>query len=144
MDHEIRKLTPPDYDELIRVWAEAGLPFKPNGRDSHQRIATEMGRADSCFFGLYEDSQLLAVGLASYDGRKGWIQRVAVDPDRRGEELGGEIVKACQEFLRQRGAEVIGCLIEGLNLPSMAMFGKLGYEAWEDIVYFSKRDSHEV
>jgi len=143
MSEEIRRLTIDDYDEIIRVWAEAGLPFKPNGRDRRDRIAVEMLRADSAFFGLFENGRMLAVGLASYDGRKGWIQRVAVDPDRRGEGLGGKIIVACEEFLTGCGAEVLGCLIEDLNFPSMSLFQKADYEYWKSILYFSKRRSSD-
>ena len=141
MDREIRKLSIVDYDEIIRIWAISGLPFKPQGRDTRQRLEQEMNRPDSAFFGLSENGKMLAVGLASYDGRKGWIQRVSVDPDRRGEQLGPEIVGACEKFLKDRGAEVISCLIEEANYPSISMFQNLGYEHWDNIMYFSKRDS---
>lgn len=144
MPRTINRLTIADYDDIVRVWAIAGLPFKPRGRDHRNRVESEMQRPDSAFFGLSENGRMLAVGLASYDGRKGWIQRVAVDPDRRGEGLGGEIVRACEEFLRQRGAEVISCLIDDINYPSISMFQKEGYECWGNIMYFSKRDSDEA
>jgi ribosomal protein S18 acetylase RimI-like enzyme len=139
----IRRLTIDDYDDLVRVWAEAGLPFKPQGRDSRERIEEEMQRADSAFFGLAENDRIMAVGLASYDGRKGWIQRVAVNTDCRGRGLGGEIIAACEVFLETRGAEVISCLIEEVNYPSISVFRNSGYEYWKEILYFSKRDSSD-
>jgi len=143
MGTEIRRLTIDDYDEILRVWAEAGLPFKLQGRDHRDRIAVEMQRTETGFFGLLEDGRMLAVGLACFDGRKGWIQRVAVDPDRRGEGLGGKIITGCEEFLGELGAEVISCLIEDLNTPSMSLFRKADYECWTDILYFSKRTSSD-
>jgi ribosomal protein S18 acetylase RimI-like enzyme len=144
MDIKVRKLNADDYDEIIRIWAESGLPFKPNGRDSRVRILGEMARSDSAFFGLFENGRMLGVGLASFDGRKGWIQRVAVDPDHRGIGLASHILDACEEFLQSCGAEVISCLIEDLNSPSMECFRKHGYVCWPNILYFSKRDSGEA
>ncbi len=143
MDHSPKRLTPDDYDDIIRVWSDAGLPHKPNGRDSRDNITAEMDRDDVAFFGLRRDGRMVAVGLAAWEGRKGWISRVAVDPDCRGERLGPNIVASCEEFLRSCGATVISCLIEELNTPSMAMFRRLGYECWGNILYFSKRDSDE-
>ena len=90
MAHELRKLTTEDYDDILRVWSDAGLPYKPDGRDNRERIALEIERKDTIFVGLFENDRMLAVGLATFDGRKGWINRVAVDPDRRGEGFGGE------------------------------------------------------
>jgi len=44
----IRKLTVNDYDALVVLWKEAGLPYRPNGRDQLERIAREVaGRARS-------------------------------------------------------------------------------------------------
>ena len=144
MAKEIRKLTIEDYDDLIRVWADAGLPYHPFGRDSKEHIAKEMQRPDTAFIGLFEDGQLVAAGLATFDGRKGWINRVAVDPDYRRRGLAGEIIRACESFLESLGAEIISSLIEDYNLPSMALFQKHGYLYHEDILYFSKRKSEDT
>lgn len=144
MARNLRKLTADDYDDIIRVWADAGLPYKPEERDSRTRIAFEIDRDDTAFYGLFEDSRMLAVGLATFDGRKGWINRVAVDPDRRGEGFGGEIMKACEQFLKERGADIIAALIEDINSPSISLFQKQGYTVMKEILYFSKRDSEDV
>ena len=144
MASELRKLTADDYDDIIRVWADAGLPYKPDGRDHRTRIALEIDRDDTALFGLFENGRMLAVGLATFDGRKGWINRVAVDPDRRGEGFGVEIMKTCEQFLRERGADIIAALIEDVNSPSISLFQKLGYTIMKEILYFSKRDSEDV
>ena len=144
MGRDLRRLTANDYDDIVRIWADAGLPYKPLGRDSRERVVREIEREDTAFFGLFENGHMLAVGLAAYDGRKGWISRVAVDPDRRGEGFGGEIIAACEEFLYSCGAKVIGCLIEEMNSPSISLFQKHGYSYLKDILYFSKRESGDV
>lgn len=144
MAHDLRRLTADDYADIIRVWADAGLPYKPEGRDHQTRIALEIAREDTAFFGLFENGRMLAVGLATFDGRKGWINRVAVDPDRRGEGFGGRIMTACEQFLRERGADIIAALIEDVNSPSISLFQKQGYIVMKDILYFSKRDSEDV
>jgi ribosomal protein S18 acetylase RimI-like enzyme len=144
MQKEIRKLTIEDYDDLIRVWADAGLTYRPRGRDHKDRIAEQMNRSDTAFIGLFEGGRLLAVGLATYDGRRGWINRVAVDPDYRRQGLAGEIIRECEVFLESLGADIIASLIEDYNLPSMALFQKHGYLYSEDVNYFSKRKSEDT
>jgi ribosomal protein S18 acetylase RimI-like enzyme len=141
---EIRRLTIDDYDDLIRLWADSGLPYRPFGRDARERIAEQMHRQDTAFIGVFEHGRLVAVGMATYDGRKGWINRVAVEPDHRRQGLAQEIIRECETFLEGRGAEVIACLIDEFNLPSMALFQKLGYLYHEGVYYFSKRKSPEV
>lgn len=139
----IAKLTIEHYDQLIRVWGDAGLPYKPSGRDSRDSIAREMKRADTAYFGIFEDNRLVAVGVATSDGRKGWINRVAVDPEHRLCGYGRRIVEECEKCLRRLGLTVISCLIEEHNLPSMELFSRLGFVCHDDVHYFSKRESSD-
>jgi len=144
MAQEVRKLTIDDYDALIKVWADAGLPYRPFGRDSRERMEIEMQREDTEFIGLFLNGRLVALGLVTYDGRKGWINRVAVDPDYRNQGFASRIIEESERFLHGLGAEIIACLIEEYNTPSMALFQKHGYLYGEDIHYFSKRKSEDT
>ena len=140
MSEVIKKLSIDDYEQIVKLWADAGLPYKPNGRDSRVMMSKEMQQKGFAYFGLYENSQLLAVGIANYDGRRGWINRVAVDPDRRGESLAGMIIEECEKFMRTKGAVVLTALIEDINEPSISCFQKAGYICDKSWLYFSKRD----
>ena len=48
-----------------------------------------MANRDCAFFGLLEQSKLIGVCIANWDGRRGWINRLAIDPDFRGRQTGG-------------------------------------------------------
>jgi len=144
MARDLRRLTIADYDALINLWGDAGLPYRPLGRDTSEKIAREMARPETAFFGIFEDGTMTSSGLATYDGRKGWINRVAVHPDCRRRGLGAEIIVACEQFLDDIGAEIIAVLIEDDNLPSMDLFQQHGYLFGEGIHYFSKRKSSET
>ena len=144
MAHKLCMLTIEDYDRLIEIWGDAGLPYRLFGRDAKEKIAKEMQREDTAFIGLYEDDLMVGVGLATFDGRKGWINRVAIIPDYRKKGYASILIKECEKFLEDQGAEIIACLIEEYNTPSMALFQKHDYIYGEDIHYFSKRKSEET
>ncbi|UCD17808.1 MAG: GNAT family N-acetyltransferase [Candidatus Zixiibacteriota bacterium] len=139
--YPIRHLDLSDYDGLIRLWQICGLDHRPKGRDSREAMAGDFARAETCVLGMHDDNRLIGSIIGSSDGRKGWINRLAVDPDYRGRDLGGLLISACEDFLHGLGIRVIAALIEDENTPSMTAFAKAGYEAWENIVYFSKRPS---
>ncbi len=139
MDKQIRRLTIDDYDAVIRVWELAGLPIKPNGRESREMIEKEMARDHCAFFSVFDDDKMVAVAIAQYDGRRGWINRLAVEPDYRGQGLALELVAECEKFLEQYGEVVIAVLVEDVNSPSMALFEKAGYVCMNEIKYWSKR-----
>jgi GNAT superfamily N-acetyltransferase len=144
MAQEIRRLTIDDYDEIIRVWAESGLPFKPKGRDSLGLMAKEMTNTNCAFFGLFENERMIGVIIANFDGRRGWINRLAIDPDRRGEKLAARLIEVAEEFLRSAGAVVICALIEEVNYPSISCFQNNGYNCEHNIKYFTKRPSSDA
>jgi ribosomal protein S18 acetylase RimI-like enzyme len=141
----IRDLEPEDYDELVALWDAAGLPYRPRGRDGRDRIACEIAGGCSIFLAAEEqEGRLVGAVLGTHDGRKGWINRLAVLPERRGRGIGRALVAAVEERLRAMGIEIVTCLIEDWNEPSMAFFERIGYVRHPDIVYFSKRRSPET
>ncbi len=141
MSISIRQLTIDDYDAIIKIWSDAGLPFKSRGRDRRGMIAKEMAHQDVAFLGLFEGDEMLGVCIANYDGRRGWLNRLAVDPDHRGIGLAGRLIEEAERFLKSRGAVVMAGLIEEMNSPSMACFEKAGYNCEHHITYWTKRDS---
>ncbi|MEW6411100.1 MAG: GNAT family N-acetyltransferase [Candidatus Zixiibacteriota bacterium] len=144
MAREIRILSIDDYDDIIRVWSIAGLPYKPKGRDSRESMAREMANSICAFYGLFEDDAMIGVVIANFDGRRGWINRLAIDPDFRGKQLAGELIAHAEEFLRERGAVVICALIEEINYPSISCFQNNGYRCEHNIKYFTKRPSMDA
>lgn len=140
---EYRNLQPEHYDDIIRVWTEAGLHVRPNGRDSRKHIQVEMQRNPHYLLGAFDGARLVGVVIGSYDGRRGCLNRLAVDSDYRHHGIAQELVRICEERLRADGAMIIYGLVESTNIPSQTLFKKMGYVHHDTIMYFSKRDSNE-
>jgi ribosomal protein S18 acetylase RimI-like enzyme len=141
---EIRELTIADYDRITWIWKEAGLPYRPEGRDSQKEMAEQMQRFPDLFIGAFEDSELVGLCIGTDEGRKGWINRLAVHPKHRRKGIGTMLLQEMERILRKRGLNVLSALIEDWNTSSLAFFEKCGYEIHKDIVYVSKRESERV
>ena len=141
MDYPIRPLDISDYEEMIRLWQISGLPFKPQGRDSRENMAGNFKRMETCFLGMFDGKRLIGTVVGTSDGRKGWINRLAVDPDYRGRGLAQKLISECEQFLYEQGLKVIACLIEEWNTPSLSAFRKAGYSITDDILYCSRRST---
>jgi GNAT superfamily N-acetyltransferase len=137
-------LTIDDYNEIISFWNRAALPYKPRGRDSKFAMEFQMKKNPSLFLGAYDENRLVGTVFASYDYRRGWINRLAVDPKYRREGAAQELIAAAEEALRKEGARIICALIDDNNVASLSLFKKCGYVEHHDVVYLSKRDSGEV
>ena len=141
---EIRKLTMEYYDEMVKLWSEAGLPFKPKGRDSKQAIAKQMRLNPEFFLGAFEDNKLIGTVIISSDTRKGWINRLAVHPAYRNRGVAKALIAESERILMENGVKIFCALIENHNEASKKLFKECGYVEHHDIIYFSKRESNDV
>ncbi|NWG11845.1 GNAT family N-acetyltransferase [Candidatus Bathyarchaeota archaeon] len=141
---EIRKLTINNYEELIDFWSRAGLPFKPKGRDNKEAIAKQMAINPDFFLGAFVNNRLVGAVVLSSDARKGWINRLAVDPTHRHYGVAKTLIAESEKVLRKHGFKIFCALIEDYNVASKNLFKKCGYVEHHDIIYFSKRDSEEI
>ena len=141
---KLRQLRIGDYENMIESWNRAGLPIKVKGRESKDSIKKESEFVGASFIGAFDKSKgETPVGLviANYDGRRGWINRIAVLPEYRREGVGSALIREAEEFLRKKGAKVIAALIDRSNDPSRRLFEKNGYNMNEEITYYAKRES---
>lgn len=143
-DVTIRELRPDDYDALIALWEAAGLPYKPRGRDSRSAIEQQLKLPTAIYRVAERDGRIVGSVLGTHDGRKGFINRLAVHPDHRGQGIARRLVEAVERRCRELGIRIFEALIEEGNETSMRVFERLGYRKHEDIFYYSKRLDPEV
>jgi len=82
----------------------------------------------------------VGVVLGTHDGRKGWINRLAVHPDYRRTHIASRLVRTCEHGLGEQGIQIFAALIEPDNAASKAVFRSLGYEI-QPMLYV-RRKSH--
>jgi ribosomal protein S18 acetylase RimI-like enzyme len=130
-----------DYDRVMELWAAGGLPLKPQGRDSREAVARQVGLPNVRFLVARagEGGPISGTVLATHDGRKGWINRLAVDAASRRKGIGARLIRAAELWLEREGMDILACLIEDDNAVSMALFEALGYKKHPEIIYFAKR-----
>src|SRR5579863_2808887 len=84
--------------ELIALWREAGLRFDPS------RVAGELRSVAARDPGLVlvdvdDRGQIAGAVLGAYDGRRGWVNRLAVRPDVRGQGIAKKLMAELEERL---------------------------------------------
>jgi len=140
----IRAFAPADYDRVMELWAEGRLPLKPRGRDSRARLERQVRQPNVLFLVAEAAGRVVGTVLATDDGRKGWINRLAVDAAWRRRGIGRRLVGEAERRLAAAGMEIFACLIEAGNEVSMEVFESLGYKKHPEIIYFAKRFSPDV
>jgi len=141
---EFKKLKFGDYDSIIEVWKRSGLPIKKLGRDGRENIQEQMKDDHLLFLGAFENNKLIGVIIVNHEGRKGWINRLAVLPEFQKKGVASKLIEYGENWLREKGIKIYATLIEDYNDSSKKLFKKRGYVFHRDIFYFSKRESDET
>jgi ribosomal protein S18 acetylase RimI-like enzyme len=144
LDIKIRTLIINDYDKMVELWEDSSLESRPRGRDSKKAIEAQMKANPEYFIGAFEGSRLVGTVIASDDGRKGWVNRLAVDPEFRRRGIAKVLIAEAEKVLQKNGIKIFSALIMDRNWASKELFRKLGYEELEDVKYFSKKENKEV
>jgi N-acetylglutamate synthase len=140
----IRELRPEDYDLLVNLWISAGLPYRPQGRDGRERVVKEISSPSNIFLVAELEGELVGSLLGTSDGRKGWINRLAVRPDLRRKGVGGALMQEIEKRFEDSSLLVFACLIEEENTASQEFFDEMGYELDRGVLYYSKRKGKDV
>jgi ribosomal protein S18 acetylase RimI-like enzyme len=141
---KIRTLKADDYRSIVDLWTRAALPFRPRGRDSQKAIAVQMAANPQFFIGAFEGNRLVGVVIVCGDTRKGWINRLAVDPECRHRGVAKRLIAESEKALRRQGVRIFCALIDEDNAVSKSLFEACGYEEHRDIVYFSKHKTDDI
>jgi ribosomal protein S18 acetylase RimI-like enzyme len=140
----LRRLTIDDHSAILALWEHAGLDsIRPEGRDSRSEFERQLAGGQIAI-GLEEGDCLIGVVLATHDTRKGWINRLAIDPHYRRQGYGEQLVCAAEAALHEAGLHIIAAFIEEGNTASLTLFEKMGYAVHQHLYYVSKRDSADT
>jgi ribosomal protein S18 acetylase RimI-like enzyme len=133
-----------DYDAVTRLWTEAGLAYRSLGRDQPDNIRVEMERGTAVFLVAESGGDLVGVVLGTHDGRRGWINRLAVAPAYRRRGIAGRLVREVESRVEALGIEIVAALIESENEGSLGFFQAIDYVHNPEIEYVSKRRSADT
>lgn len=135
----IRDMRADDYESVVDLWRLSGLKFSGNGRDSREAVLAQLQLPSSIFFVAEGGGRIVAAALCTHDGRKGWINRLAVLPQCQRMGVGGTMVREAERRFRELGLEVYSALIMADNERSQEMFAQMDYVRQDDVMYYSKR-----
>jgi ribosomal protein S18 acetylase RimI-like enzyme len=140
----IHELSLKDYKRIVDTWNQAGMHAKLKGRDRPDSLRKQLASGTVFILGDVKGGLLRGVIVVSNDGRKGWMNRLAVLPRFRDQGIATGLIKEAENRLRKMGIEIFAAHIEEENKPSHQLFEKLGYVPATDIIYFVKRLRDEV
>lgn len=132
----IREFQITDYNEIVGLWNSSGLILRPG--DDLDGIKLKLERDPELFLVAEDGNEIVGVVMGAWDGRRGWINHLAVKANRRRAGIGGALVGELERRLFGKGAKKINAQIYQWNSNSLEFFKSNGYEVHSDLLMLGK------
>jgi len=132
---QVENLSIKFYEEAIALWKRAGIDV--GSSDTLNEINIMINKnPDLCLIGKL-DNKVIEVVMGGFDGRRGYIHHLAVDPDYQKRGYGRIMMNNLIEKFRQKGVHKVHLFIEKYNKEAVKFYLKLGWEIREDLIMMS-------
>lgn len=132
----IRPFATQDTQEVIAIWRASNLVTA--NKDPEADIALKRTVQPALFLIAQDATGVVGTCMAGFDGHRGWLNYLAVDPRARRKRIGSALVHAAETRLRALGCPKINLQIRGENSAIAPFYTSLGYQT-EDRLSLSKR-----
>ena len=132
----IRPFALTDQGAVIALWQGCGLTRAWN--DPQQDIARKLRQQPELFLVGTIGGQVVATVMAGFDGHRGWINYLAVDPLQQRRGFGRALMREVEQRLAARGCPKLNLQVRAGNDPVLAFYERLGYRP-DAVVSLGKR-----
>ena len=132
---QIRTATLADAEHLAELWEAAGLKFR--AADVPGELLAVLGRDPDLVIVAEDADGLAAAVLGTFDGRRGWVNRLATGPDHRGQGHATAILAELERRLAAKGCQKVNLLIEPDNQAVSSFYRMHGY-AEDELIFMEK------
>jgi len=131
LSNEIRPYRSGDRDGLVQLWRQV-LPDDSPHNEPNAVLDAKLA-VDRLLFVASERGRIVGSAMAGYDGHRGWLYSVAVEPDGRRKGLGSALVKHAVAALRTAGCVKVNLQVRSSNEAVVAFYEALGFSVEERI-----------
>ena len=132
----VRAFQPSDEAGVVELWRRCDLTRPWN--DPHKDIARKLKVRPDLFLVGEIDGAIVATAMVGYDGHRGWINYLGVDPDHRRKGLARQIMSEAERLLRKEGCSKINLQVRSSNAQAIEFYRQIGF-AVDDVVSMGKR-----
>ncbi|GAA2545500.1 hypothetical protein GCM10010435_13030 [Winogradskya consettensis] len=125
----VRQFQWTDFDAVTAVWEAAGRDVV-----TRPELEAKLTRDPELFLVAASDDEVAGVVLGTYDGRRGWILRLAVHPGHRRKAIASQLVKELEDRFERIGCPRVNLLVMPDNESGLRFWQALGYIPYPDVL----------
>ena len=125
-----------DEPDVIDLWHRCNLVVPQN--DPKKDIAMKLKVQPELFFVGVILSSIVSTVMSGYDGHRGWIYYLAVDPDFQKRGIARRMVEEVESKLRKLGCSKINLQVRNSNNFVIAFYKHIGFGD-DDVIGMGKK-----
>ena len=94
---------PDDYPAVYQLWSRSGPGIQLRRSDTEPEIGKKITRDPDLFLLAESKDQVIGCVLGGFDGRRGMVYHLAVDPAFRKMGIGTKLMRLLEERFREKG-----------------------------------------
>ncbi len=127
----------PEYESaVIELWKKCNLTRPQN--DPKKDIQRKLKVNPELFLVGVEKNKVIATVMGGYDGHRGWVYYLGVDPDYQKKGLGRQMMETIEKKLKAAGCPKINLQVRTDNLGAVKFYERIGYKM-DETVQLGKR-----
>ncbi len=139
----IREMDISDYQSVMLLWAETeNLSLRD--ADSRENIQAYLERNKGLSFVAISGTTLVGSVLVGTDGRRGYLQHLAVSEVCRGQGIGKKLIHEATEALAAIGISKTHLFVLNENQTAQSFYEKLGWFPRDEVRMFSFNSSDNL
>ncbi len=136
----IREMEIADYDSVIKLWRDTeNLSLRD--ADSRENIGEYLVKNPGLSFVAIEENDIVGAVLVGTDGRRGYLQHLAVAPGSRMQGIGQKLVGEAVKSLDAIGIAKTHLFVLSDNMGAQVFYQSLGWYPRDEVRMFSFNSS---
>jgi ribosomal protein S18 acetylase RimI-like enzyme len=116
-----------DYPTVIELWNRCGPGVQVRKSDEPEEIKKKLERDPDLFIVAEHQGRVVGTVLGGFDGRRGLIYHLAVEPGFRVHGVGGKLMQEVESRLAQKGCIKAYLLVTLENEEVIPFYEKRGW-----------------
>jgi ribosomal protein S18 acetylase RimI-like enzyme len=132
----IRTARVDEIEAIVALWSGAGLQVDTSAASAE--LASLLAAGTDLMLVDERDSTIVGTVLGTWDGRRGWVQRLATLSDWRSQGVASGLLDELERRLLDRGCRKLNLLIEPDNASVVAFYQRAGFTT-DELIFMEKR-----
>lgn len=128
----IREFVRSDYQQVYNVWEASGLQMRTS--DSLPELEKVLERDPDLFLVAEGNGTIVGAVLGAFDGRRGWVYHLGVDPAFQNRGIGTNLMIELLERYRAKGVNKVNLMVTAENLAVCEYYKKMGFILHDHVV----------